>query len=79
VTFGLTPTLWTSYSLGGATWSQERPIAAGRQGERTKRLCWRTQGTLTNTRIQRFRWTSDTLLSVNRLEASLELMRPRHG
>lgn len=69
---GVDPTVWTSYSLDGQTWSQERPISAGKQGERAKRLQWRTQGNMRNWRIQRFRGTSDCRASFARLELTLE-------
>lgn len=66
------PVIWTSYSVDGQTWSQERPTATGRQGERDKRIAWRRQGKLRNWRVQRFRGTSDAHLSFARLEAQLE-------
>lgn len=72
VQFGLDPTIWTSYSLDGQKWSQERPIQAGKAGETLKRLCWRQQGKLRNWRIQKFRGTSDAHLGMIRLEMGLE-------
>lgn len=72
VPLGLDPVIWTSYSVDGETWSQERAAAAGKQGERQKRICWRRQGNMKNYRIQRFRGTSDAFLSILRLEANLE-------
>lgn len=72
VPLGANPVIWTSYSLDGETWSLERAIAAGRQGQRRKRLVWLGQGSMHNWRIQRFRGTSDAHLSVARLEAKLE-------
>lgn len=72
VPLGADPVVWTSYSIDGETWSQEKPCSAGRQGERTKRLTWLQQGHMRNWRIQRFRGTSDAYLSVARLEAQLE-------
>lgn len=69
---GSDPTVWTSYSLDGELYSQERPTSGGKLGERQKRIAWRTQGTLKNYRNQRFRWTSDMRMSVARLEAQLE-------
>lgn len=68
------PVIWTSYSLDGETWSQERPINAGKQGQRCKRLQWRNQGSMRNYRMQRFRGTSDAHLSIARLEANLEAL-----
>jgi hypothetical protein len=69
---GVDPTIWTSYSLDGKTWSQERPIHAGKQGETLKRLAWRRQGHVRNWRIQKFRGTSDSHLSLARLEMQVE-------
>lgn len=66
------PVVWTSYSLDGETWSQERPASAGRQGDRSKRIAWRRQGHMRQWRVQRFRGTSDAHLTFVRLEAQLE-------
>jgi hypothetical protein len=66
------PKIWTQYSLDGETWSQERFINAGKQGERAKRLSWRRQGRMRQFRTQRFRGTSHSHLSFARLEAELE-------
>lgn len=72
VAFGVEPTIWTSYSTDGATWSQERPRTAGRQGQRDKRLNWLQQGNMKNWRIQKFKGTSDAHISIARLEARIE-------
>jgi hypothetical protein len=72
VPLGADPVVWTSYSLEGETWSQERSIKAGKQGQRTKRLVWLGQGTMQNWRIQKFRGTSDAHIAFARLEAQLE-------
>jgi hypothetical protein len=72
VPLGDDPTIWTQYSLDGVTWSQEKAIQAGKQGERHKRLLWLQQGNMRQWRIQRFRGTSDTHISIVRLEARLE-------
>lgn len=74
VPLGADPVIWTSYSLDGETWSQERSVRAGRQGQRNKRLVWLGQGSMENWRIQRFRGTSDAHLAVARLEAQLEAL-----
>lgn len=74
VPLGADPTVWTSYSLDGETWSTERAVKAGRQGERNKRLQWRRQGNMNLYRTQRFRGTSDAFLSIARLEANLEAL-----
>lgn len=72
VALGDDPSIWTSYSLDGQTWSEERPIQSGKQGNRTKRLVWHRQGHMRNYRIQRFRGNSDSHISFARLEAELE-------
>jgi hypothetical protein len=68
------PTLATSYSHDGETWSQEHWRSAGRQGERNKRLNWLQQGLLNHWRIQKFRGNSDAHLTVARLEARIEAL-----
>jgi len=72
VAFGEDPTINTSYSTDGQTWSQQKFIKAGKQGDRAKRLVWFQQGWMRNWRIQRFQGTSDAHLSFVRLEAALE-------
>lgn len=66
------PTISTSYSVDGESWSQEKFVSTGRIGDRGKRIVWLRQGNMRNWRIQRFRGTSDTFISVARLEAQLE-------
>ena len=70
--FGADPSVWTSYTLDGQTWSQERARRVGKQGERAQRLLWSPQGSMRTTRIQRFRGTSDAHLAVSQLEAQIE-------
>lgn len=72
VGLGANPTIWTSYSTDGQTWSVERGRSAGKIGERNKRLTWLQQGHMRNWRIQRFRGTSDSHMSIARLEAQIE-------
>lgn len=72
VAFGDDPTISTSYSLDGETWSVERYISAGKFGDRNKRLVWFRQGNMGNYRIQRFKGTSDAHISISRLEARIE-------
>jgi hypothetical protein len=62
----------TQYSLDGMTWSQEKFVKAGKQGQRKKRLVWINQGHMRNWRIQRFRGISSGKTSVVRLEARME-------
>ncbi len=66
------PRISTSYTLDGSTWSQDKYILAGKQGERAKRLVWRRQGTMKQWRAQRFRGDSSSRMSFLRLEALLE-------
>lgn len=65
-------TIWTQYSLDGVSWSQERAISCGAQGQTEKRLVWFQNGTMRNYRMQRFRGTSDAMVSFVRLEIRLE-------
>ena len=74
VQFGVDPVIWTCYSNDGETWSQERAVKAGKQGERNKRIHWLACGAMRNWRIQRFRGTSDAHLSMARLEARMEAL-----
>jgi hypothetical protein len=69
---GEDPTIWTSYTVDGRDWSQERPRSAGKMGERLKRLTWLQQGHMRHWRCQKFRGTSDAHISVARLEARIE-------
>lgn len=66
------PVITTSYSIDGRVWSQDRPIYAGASGDRLKRLVWWRQGSMRNTRVQRFRGDSNAYIAVSRLEADLE-------
>ena len=72
VAFGTDPTINTSYSTDGETWSQQKFIKAGKTGERAKRLVWFQQGWMRNWRIQRFQGTSAAHMSFARLEAAIE-------
>lgn len=72
VDLGLEPMISTCYSLDGKVWSQSKFILAGRRGERQKRLVWLGQGSMRNWRIQKFNGTSDSRLSIARLEARVE-------
>lgn len=72
VAVGVNPQISTSYSLDGQSWSQDKFIAAGTNGNTRKRLVWFRQGSMRNFRMQRFRGDSDAHLSFIRLEARLE-------
>ena len=72
VALGAQPVVWASYSHDGETWSMERATAAGRQGERDKRIAWRNLGRMRHYRMMRFRSTSEAHMSYARLEAQFE-------
>lgn len=72
VAVGLDPTISTSYSTDGLTFSVQKVIKAGTAGQRVKRLVWFQQGAMRNWRIQRFNGTSDAHITIARLEARLE-------
>ena len=72
VPLGANPTVWTQYSKDGTTWSQEKAISAGKQGQRNKRLVWLQQGNMQNIRIQKFKGTSDTHISISSIEVRIE-------
>jgi hypothetical protein len=72
VALGINPTISTSYSIDGETWSQQKFVYVGTIGERNKRIVWRRQGIMRDWRIQRFMGNSDSHISIARLEAQLE-------
>jgi hypothetical protein len=74
IPLGGDPTIWTSYSDDGVTWSVEKGIKAGKQGDRNKRLIWLQQGHMRNQRMQKFRGTSGAHISMSRLQARLEAL-----
>lgn len=74
IELGVEPTVWTSYSDDGITWSMEKPKKAGKIGNRTKRMVWFSNGSMNNLRLQKFRGTSDAFLSFARLEAKIEAL-----
>lgn len=69
---GASPTVSTSYSDDGLTWSTPRPTAAGRRGQRAKRITWMQCGPMRQMRMQRFQGDSSAHLSFVRLEMQLE-------
>lgn len=74
VAVGSDPSIWTSYSVDGESWSQERVIKAGKFGERLKRLVWLQQGHMRHWRVQKFRGFSDAHLAIARLEIQIEAL-----
>jgi hypothetical protein len=71
VALGANPAISTSYSVDGASWSQDRSIRVGTTGS-NKRLVWLQQGHMRNWRVQRFRGDSQANIAFVRLEAQLE-------
>lgn len=69
------PVIWTSYSLDGVTFSTEMAISSGKTGNYDKRLVWRRQGFFKSWRVQKFRGTSDSHLSVARLQINAVPLR----
>lgn len=65
-------TVSTQYSTDGLIFSTEKAIRAGNRGQYDKRLKWYHQGMLSNYRLQRFKGTSDSHLTISRLEANIE-------
>jgi hypothetical protein len=72
VALGSNPTITTSYSTDGMSFSQERAVKVGTTGSTKKRLVWFQQGHMRNFRIQRFKGNSQAHLSFMRLEAQLD-------
>jgi hypothetical protein len=72
VASGTSPTISTSYSLDGISYSPAQSISAGTTGQKQKRLVWRRQGKMENWRIQKFSGNSDAHLAFARLEAKIE-------
>jgi hypothetical protein len=69
---GEDPYISTCYSVDGETWSQEKYIRTGIQGDRLRRIAWLQQGHMLHWRVQRFSGDSRSQLSIARLEAGLE-------
>jgi hypothetical protein len=69
---GADPTVWTSYSVDGLTYSVEKPARVGTLGQYDKRIVWMQQGHMRNWRSQKFRGTSEAQLAMARLEARVE-------
>jgi ABC-type Fe3+ transport system substrate-binding protein len=74
VALGTNPSISTSYTVDGKSWSQDRSITVGTTGNTVKRLAWFQQGHMRNWRIQRFRGDSDAHVSFIRLEAQIEAL-----
>ena len=72
VAFLENPIITTSYSTDGETWSQEFPIRINQRGTRDHRLVWFQQGVTRHQRIQKFKGTSDSQLTVGAVVLNIE-------
>lgn len=72
VALGEDPSIWTSHSEDGRTYSMPRFLDVGKQGDRTKRLRYTKCGLINGWRTQRVRGTTDSHLSFARIEARIE-------
>lgn len=63
---------WSSYTLDGLVWSEERAARMGPRGRTQQRVVWRRAGHLHNFRGQRFRGANSVPIAWTRLEAQLE-------
>lgn len=72
VALGENPTISTSYSIDGLSWSIDRTTSMGTIGSTSKRIAWMRQGKMNDRRMQRFRGTSDAHAAFVRLEVQLE-------
>lgn len=66
------PVAFSSFTMDGETWSQERASVLGTLGQRTKRCQWRPHKRFTTYMGIRFRGNSDSLASFAALEAEIE-------
>lgn len=66
------PVIFVSWTNDGETWSDERRLRIGKQGERMIRPQIRQSGRFSNWRAYRIRWANSSLASYSRLEAELE-------
>jgi hypothetical protein len=70
---GLTnPQMFLSWTVNGATWSQERAISMGSTGQREQRMQWRPKTKFSNYMGLRFRGASAAIASFARLEVDIE-------
>ncbi len=71
---GENPTISASYTHDGLTWSQEKTIAMGRQGQTNKRLVWVKCGAFRHWRSVRFKFAHSSIISFARLEVQVEAL-----
>lgn len=68
------PCMFLSFTKDGLTWSNERQIALGKQGESHKRLAYRPSMFFRNYLGIRYRGANAALIAITRLEAELEAL-----
>jgi hypothetical protein len=66
------PVIFVSWTNDGETWSDERRLRIGKQGQRDIRPQIRQSGRFGNWRAYRIRWANSAVASYTRLEADLE-------
>ena len=72
---GSNPVVSTQYSNDqGVTWSVPRARIAGRNGVRERRINWLSNGSMNERRIERFTGNSDSHITINALEARIEVL-----
>lgn len=69
---GTDPIVFLSWTKDGVTWSDERLISIGRQGQRGKRIAFRPKVRFQNFMGLRYRGANAAIVSFMRLEAALE-------
>jgi hypothetical protein len=66
------PTAMLSWTVDGQTYSQERAVSIGNQGQRNKRMQWRPKVRFPNYLGMRFRLPSSAIVSFARLDVEAE-------
>lgn len=69
---GTDPCTFLSWTQDGVTWSDERLISLGKQGQRNKRIAYRPKVRFQNFMSLRYRGANAAIVSFMRLEALLE-------
>lgn len=72
VALGENPSIYTQYSEDGRNYSMPKFAYVGKQGNREKRILWRTNGKIKRFRIQKFVGNSDAFVSIAALDLTAE-------
>lgn len=72
--FGVSPTVWYSYSNDGLDWTAEKPLVLSDRGDREFRPAWFRQGIVKHWRANKFRGNSDAFLSIAKVTAEVEVL-----